>query len=299
MARLSALKLALTLMMACTAAQAQQQAQCGAAGALCGVSLPKGSPCAKAPGFCQAGLFCGRCVEGSQGCTDASKSTCTPVPQGCGTKAAPQQFFYVDDPVKAAPYACCPPNAGKPLVGNPAVDAQRAPSCAGGLTCVYSNWPMSQFSASDPYAYNYVVNSPLAAGTCLKVASDCGTPGKSCCPNPYHTAYNPAPPGMLCNRDPKASAYCGPAGLCVANPSNCGTVGNACCVTDTGVSTNQVCNGSGPTYCAQSGPNGKPPMCTACPADWATKFAKSSNEYFGCQLSVQARQDSGGSGAGR
>lgn len=67
---------------------------CGAPGALCGASLPKGSTCTSKAGYCQAGFFCARC-EGCKG-KDATTSTCKPVPKGCGAKESE---------------ACCPPNA--------------------------------------------------------------------------------------------------------------------------------------------------------------------------------------------
>lgn len=265
--------------------QAQTQAQqpaCGAVGAPCGRSLPAGSPCAASPGFCAAGAYCARCSKGSPGCED-DRSLCRPLPKACGTKAVadPDNTPFPGDPSTF----CCPPNAYKPLSAAPnATTEWLMPSCRDGRTCKYGTQGPWRNHPDDPYAANLGSNEFF--GHCLdtKQLAGCGWPGKPCCPNPYHTGFNPPLPAFLCwgSRDFSNSSYCDmKQKLCVPNAPSCGKVGAPCCVADGGSTTNYFCvsNTEKGFYCAR----GSPMMCSVCPSDWQTKFEPTSWEYFSCK----------------
>lgn len=253
-------------------------ATCGAAGAVCGKSLPPGSPCGATPGFCQPGLYCSSCKDNS-GCSD-DRSICRAVPKGCGTKAAdPDRPSWPQDPLTN----CCPPNAYQPLTAN--ASEWLMPSCKGGLTCKFYTPGPWRTNPNDIYAANYIPSTEFF-GTCIDVKPDCGKPGKACCPNPYHTSFNPAPPAFMCwgSKDFSNASYCSyEQKKCVPNAPNCGKVGTPCCVSDGGSTTNSYCmgpTGASPGFFCTKGPV---PMCSVCPPDWRTKLNNKSFEYWSCK----------------
>ncbi|GBF95670.1 hypothetical protein Rsub_08652 [Raphidocelis subcapitata] len=247
-------------------------ASCGAEGAVCGSSLPPGSPCSSDPGYCRPGLYCARCA-GNGGCKDA-RSLCRPLPKGCGTAAVADARSSWDG---NSTTGCCPPNAYRPLTANASVFMP--PTCGGGLTCQFFTQGPWRNHPDDPYAANLFERERY--GACLAVAPDCGAPGKRCCPNPYHTGYEPQPRGWLCwgGLDYSNATYCdSKTDTCTPNASNCGRAGAPCCVSDGGSSTNYRC-GSG-QFCATGG--APVALCQQCPADWRQRLDKSSWEYAQC-----------------
>lgn len=80
------------------------------------------------------------------------------------------------------------------------------------LTCQYFTQGPWRNHPSDPYAANWLPSAGAGAafGRAIRVAPDCGRPGRACCPSPYHQAFNPAPPGFLCwgGQQLGQGAYC-------------------------------------------------------------------------------------------
>jgi hypothetical protein len=104
--------------------------QCGAPLAPCGAAIPPGVTCARGPGWCAEGHFCG--WEGST----VEPSRCLPLPPRCGTDG----------------HDCCPSNAERPHAS--AQDKlQRKPFCRDGSTCVFFA-PMPGLNNGDIYAGN-------------------------------------------------------------------------------------------------------------------------------------------------
>lgn len=131
---------------------------CGIPYALCGGSIPKGIECAKGPGWCQTGYFCGWVKVPLQTASGDKASTlrCLPVPEKCGT----------------AGNVCCPSNAAAPHTdGNLENNVFRPPFCTDGSVC-FSN---SQHNNQDIYQGNE------GSWPCMRMPKECGAAGQSCC----------------------------------------------------------------------------------------------------------------------
>jgi hypothetical protein len=143
------------------------------------------------------------------------------------------------------------------------------------------------------------------AGTCRKVALDCGTAaGRACCPSLYRASTNPPLAGTVVDAtgdlcDARRNLMCvrtsssapGAAGTCAANKPDCGRIGSSCCVTSGSVSTRLRCGAEGDEqgprgYCAFPGGRDTGDMrdmvCTPCPAP-SVVAADTGNTYgFNC-----------------
>lgn len=101
---------------------------CGKRGALCGASAPTGVKCAKGPGYCDPGYFCGWTFS------DTNKTTaCMPVPKPCGTDGQ----------------SCCPGNMVEAITN---ATATPMPYCSDGSFCFYTPTPDASGWSSPPYS---------------------------------------------------------------------------------------------------------------------------------------------------